>query len=226
MNAPALATLTDEQTANPKVRQIVEAAARLFMADGYGATSMDAIAREAGVSKATLYAHFTDKASLFAAIISSECERKAQILWDDANDRDDVQGMLERMARAAIRFGTEAETLAIYRIVVGETGRFPELGRIFYETGPRRVLSRLADYLREASEKGFSRFPNRAWRPSNSSAWCAARIICGGCCGSRKNRMRRMQNASSKALSMFSCEPTGQDIRARRHRATLSSFFD
>lgn len=155
MNAPALATLTDEQTANPKVRQIVEGAARLFMADGYGATSMDAIAREAGVSKATLYAHFTDKASLFAAIISSECERKAQILWDDANDRDDVQGMLERMARAAIRFGTEAETLAIYRIVVGETGRFPELGRIFYETGPRRVLSRLADYLREASEKGL-----------------------------------------------------------------------
>jgi TetR/AcrR family transcriptional repressor of mexJK operon len=155
MNAPALATLTDEQTANPNVRQIVEAAAHLFMADGYGATSMDAIAREAGVSKATLYAHFTDKASLFAAIISSECERKAQILWDDANDRDDMQGMLERMARAAIRFGTEAETLAIYRIVVGETGRFPELGRIFYETGPRRVLSRLAEYLREASEKGL-----------------------------------------------------------------------
>lgn len=159
MTAQALATLSDEQSANPKVRQIVEAAARLFMADGYGATSMDAIAREASVSKATLYAYFTDKASLFAAIISVECERKAQILWDDSADRADVRGMLDSVARAAIRFGTEAETLAIYRIVVGETGRFPELGRVFYETGPRRVLSRLADFFRDASEKGLLDVP-------------------------------------------------------------------
>jgi TetR/AcrR family transcriptional regulator, mexJK operon transcriptional repressor len=159
MTAEALATLSDEQTANPKVRQIVEAAARLFMADGYGATSMDSIAREAGVSKATLYAHFVDKASLFAAIIRVECERKAQILWDESADRTDVRGMLDRVARAAIRFGTEAETLAIYRIVVGETGRFPELGRVFYETGPRRVLSRLAEYFRDASEKGLLDVP-------------------------------------------------------------------
>jgi len=159
MTAQAVATLSDEQTANPKVRQIVEAAARLFMADGYGATSMDAIAREAAVSKATLYAYFTDKASLFAAIIRTECERKAQILWDDSADRTDVRGMLDRVARAAIRFGTEAETLAIYRIVVGETGRFPELGRVFYETGPRRVLSRLAEYFRDASENGLLDVP-------------------------------------------------------------------
>ena len=159
MTAQAIATLSDEQTANPKVRQIVEAAARLFLADGYGATSMDAIAREAAVSKATLYAYFTDKASLFAAIINSECERCSQFLWDESADRSDVRGMLDQMARAAIRFGSETEALAIYRIVVGESGRFPELGRTFYETGPRRVLTRLADYLREASEKGLLEIP-------------------------------------------------------------------
>jgi len=67
--------------------------------------------------------------------------------------------MLERVAGAAIRFGTEAETLSIYRIVVGETGRFPELGRVFYETGPRRVLSRLAEYLQEVSDKGLVDIP-------------------------------------------------------------------
>jgi TetR/AcrR family transcriptional repressor of mexJK operon len=160
MPVQALFRLSEEQTANPKVRQIVDAAARLFMADGYGATSMDSIAREAGVSKATLYAHFADKAALFAAIISSECERKAQILWDDSADRTDVRGVLDAVARSAIRFGTEAETLAIYRIVVGETGRFPELGRVFYETGPRRVLSRLAEYLREVSDKGLLEIPD------------------------------------------------------------------
>src|SRR5262245_62007069 len=153
------ARLSEDQAANPKVRQIVDAAVRLFMADGYGATSMDSIARDAGVSKATLYAHFTDKAALFAAIISIACERKAQILWDESADRSDVRSMLDSVARAAIRFGTEAEAAAIYRVVVAETGRFPELGRIFYETGPRRVLSRLADYLREATEKGLLNVP-------------------------------------------------------------------
>jgi len=155
MPVQALAPLSDEQTANPKVRQIVEAAARLFMADGYGATSMDAIAREAGVSKATLYAYFTDKASMFAAIIHNECQRKSDFLWDENFDRSDVRAMLDQMARAAIRFGSEPETLAIYRIVVGESGRFPELGRVFYETGPRRVLRRLAECLQEANEKGL-----------------------------------------------------------------------
>jgi TetR/AcrR family transcriptional regulator, mexJK operon transcriptional repressor len=159
MPVQAVVRLSDEQTANPKVRQIVDAAARLFMADGYGATSMDSIAREAGVSKATLYAYFADKAALFAAIISIECERKAHFMWDDSADRQDVRGMLERVAQAALRFGTEAETLSIYRIVVGETGRFPELGRVFYETGPRRVLSRLSEFLREASEKGLLDIP-------------------------------------------------------------------
>ncbi|HEY7688223.1 MAG TPA: TetR/AcrR family transcriptional regulator [Dongiaceae bacterium] len=159
MPVQILPRLSDEETANPKVLQIVEAAGRLFMADGYGATSMDAIAREAGVSKATLYAHFTDKAALFAAIIKRECERKAQILWDDSADRSDVRAVLDGVARAAIRFGTEAETLAIYRIVVGETGRFPELGRVFYETGPRRVLNRLAEYLGECSARGLLDVP-------------------------------------------------------------------
>jgi AcrR family transcriptional regulator len=154
MATQTLARPRDGVAANPKVQQIVEAARRLFMADGYGATSMDAIARDAGVSKATLYAHFTNKAELFAAIIGGECQRFAQMLWSREAESDDVRAVLLQVARAKFHFTSAPEPRAIYRIVVGESGRFPELGRVFYENGPRRVLERLADYLRNATARG------------------------------------------------------------------------
>lgn len=146
--------------ANPKVRQIVEAARRLFMADGYGATSMDAIARDAGVSKATLYSHFTNKAELFAAIIGGECQRFAHLLWSQESESGDVRSVLLQVARAKVQFTSSPEPRAIYRIVVGESGRFPELGRVFYANGPRRVLERVADYLRDATAKGALNVPH------------------------------------------------------------------
>src|SRR3981081_2768870 len=59
---------------SPKRRAIMEAATDLFAARGYGAVSMDAIARAADVSKATLYAHFESKDALFATIVKAACE--------------------------------------------------------------------------------------------------------------------------------------------------------
>lgn len=140
---------------SPKRRQIVEAARRLFMADGYGPTSMDAISRAAGVSKATLYAHFTNKAELFAAIIGGECERFSHMLWDENVESGDLRSVLRQIADAALRFGSEDTPLSLYRIVVGESGRFPELGRVFYDNGPRRVLDRLAGYLKGVAARGL-----------------------------------------------------------------------
>jgi TetR/AcrR family transcriptional regulator, mexJK operon transcriptional repressor len=155
-----LAKPADDLAASPKVRQIVEAARRLFLADGYGATSMDAIARDAGVSKATLYSHFTNKAELFAAIIGGECQRFAHMLWSHEAEAGDVRSVLLQVARAKVQFTGSPEPRAIYRIVVGESGRFPELGRVFYDNGPRRVLERFADYLREATAKGVLNVPD------------------------------------------------------------------
>ena len=160
MATQTLARPREDAAANPKVRQIVEAARRLFMADGYGATSMDAIARAAGVSKATLYSHFTNKAELFAAVIGGECQRFAQLLWSPEAETGDVRSVLLQVARAKIQFTGSAEPRALYRVVVGESGRFPELGRVFYDNGPRRVLDRLADYLRAAAARGVLTVPD------------------------------------------------------------------
>src|SRR5271169_6014472 len=64
-----------EVPAGRKVESILAAAKRTFLAGGFGAVSMDTIAREAGVSKATVYAHFSGKEDLFGAVIGRECER-------------------------------------------------------------------------------------------------------------------------------------------------------
>jgi hypothetical protein len=71
-----------------------------------------------------------------------------------------VRSVLLQVARAKVQFTSSPGPRAIYRIVVGESGRFPELGRVFYENGPRRVLERFADYLQDATERGVLNVPH------------------------------------------------------------------
>jgi TetR/AcrR family transcriptional regulator, mexJK operon transcriptional repressor len=137
-----------------KPQQIREAAARLFIEQGYGAVSMDAIAREAGVSKATIYAHFPDKAELFGALMYGECLR----LWPDIALLDaepaDLRATLLALGRAYASALSQPRAVAVYRMVVAETPRFPELGRAFFENGPKMVTDRLASYLARAAAQG------------------------------------------------------------------------
>ena len=151
-------TATDPATASaalrPKAEQVLRAASSVFCEQGYGSASMDAIAREAGVSKATLYAHFAGKDELFAAIVGTECRRHSQALGAPDIDRLDVRQALSEIGRHFLELVLSAKTRAIYRIVIAEAPRFPELGRIFYASGPAVVLARVADYLRSADACG------------------------------------------------------------------------
>jgi len=139
---------------NPKAQQILTAARQVFVEQGYGSASMDVIARTAGVSKATLYAHFTGKDALFAAMVGTECRRLSAGLDAPSFDEGDVRATLRQVATRFIEMLMSGRALAIYRIVVAESPRFPELGRIFFETGPDRLLGRFADFLQRADERG------------------------------------------------------------------------
>lgn len=141
-----------------KRRQVVEAAARLFMAQGYGATSMEAIAREAGVSKATLYAYFPGKDALFAAIVGAACAREAEGRpCCPRADEADLAGALVSLGEGYLSFLYREEVLAIQRVVMAEGPRFPELGRAFYESGPRRMIDWLAGWFAALQERGALR---------------------------------------------------------------------
>lgn len=153
-------TLARTETESPKRRQILDAGAELFMLQGYGSVSMDAIARRAAVSKATLYAHFTSKDQLFATIVAEACQRNT------ADDRflhpagDDMRAALSTIARAGLRFLLQEQTLAIYRVAIAEGIRFPELGRAFYDSGPRRFQAVLGGWLAEQAAAGRLNVPD------------------------------------------------------------------
>ena len=119
-----------------KREAILDAAQVLFLSEGYAATSMDAVAAAAGVSKATIYAHFEGKDQLFGAIMSRRCE--ASFVFAPPDEDADAVRTFTVYAERLLRLLTTPEALALYRVVVAESARTPELARTFYENGPVR----------------------------------------------------------------------------------------
>jgi TetR/AcrR family transcriptional regulator, mexJK operon transcriptional repressor len=151
-----VSTTTEIRTSNdsPKRQLVLEAATSLFMAHGYGAVSMDAIARAAGVSKATLYAHFTSKDQLFATIIGDACRQKFSPSELLPTDTTDPRAALVAFGSRLLSFFLEERALAIHRVVIGESTRFPELGRAFYDSGPAAMLRMFGGWLAEQTAAG------------------------------------------------------------------------
>lgn len=149
-----------EVSSSPKRAAIVAAAAELFLHSGYGAVSMDAIAAEAGVSKRTVYSYFPGKDALFAAVMTQHCGR---VSGDDVwvlDPQIEPREMLMDRGKHFLRLITSREAVALFRIVTAEADRFPELGPIFFESGPKCWAGSFEAYLREQDKRGRLRVPN------------------------------------------------------------------
>ncbi|WP_029010470.1 TetR/AcrR family transcriptional regulator [Azospirillum halopraeferens] len=142
-----------------KPAQILAAASRLFLDSGYGAVSMDTVARTANVSKATLYAHFRSKEELFAAMVAGECRHLMPCLSPEEVNRLDLPDALRLIGRRFLGLVLSPKALAGYRMVIGESPRFPELARAFYESGPARGLEQVTAFLADADARGRLRVP-------------------------------------------------------------------
>jgi len=155
MNAQAqvkIAAQTGEDSA--KRRQIVQGARSIFLAQGFDAASMNDIAKAAGVSKGTLYVYFDNKEQLFEAIVHEECLAHAEGAFNlDASDHD-VEEILRRLGSAYIEFLCSPEKASALRTVIAIADRMPEIGKVFYETGPSTGIAKLADYLRAQTQAG------------------------------------------------------------------------
>jgi AcrR family transcriptional regulator len=117
------------------------------------------VAREAGVSKATLYAHFTSKEQLFAEMIGVACRRHAEKLTLPHAGSEDIRLSLTRFGREVLGVILSPGGLAVYRVVIAEAPRFPELGRSFYGAGPGMLIDRLGAYFAEATAQGLLATP-------------------------------------------------------------------
>jgi TetR/AcrR family transcriptional regulator, mexJK operon transcriptional repressor len=141
-----------------KAESILAAAQRTFLASGFGAASMDAIAREAGASKATVYAYFASKEELFGAVVARESERYAEGFIAGELDPGDAEGSLRVIAERFLRLLLSPGVIAINRIIIGEVARFPVLAEVFWQAGPERVRVQLEGFLLRAAEAGVLEF--------------------------------------------------------------------
>ncbi len=137
-----------------KIGQVLQGARTVFLRDGFDGASVDDIAREAGVSKATLYSYFPDKRLLFMEVAKAECRQQADEASALIADTAPVADVLRLAAGRITDFVLSEFGQRVFRICVAESDRFPGLGQAFYHSGPLMIRDRIADYLRNAMERG------------------------------------------------------------------------
>jgi AcrR family transcriptional regulator len=120
--------------------RILDVAAELFLAEGYGATSIEAVARRARVSKRTFYHRFADKAALFGAVVRRIVEGLRPPADTPLYEGGSLEEILQRLARLILRAALTPRALALNRLMVAEGQRFPELAAIVAREGGRAEL--------------------------------------------------------------------------------------
>jgi TetR/AcrR family transcriptional regulator, mexJK operon transcriptional repressor len=126
---------------------ILEAATGLFLENGYRGTSMDDVAARAAVSKQTVYKHFSEKERLFTEIVLDTIAKYVDPYYEEILRLDgtgDLDAELRGLARDLLDMLMQPPLLRLRRLVIGEAGRFPQLGRTYYERGPGRAAQALA----------------------------------------------------------------------------------
>jgi len=137
-----------------KERQILNGAAEVFAQDGYEGASMSRIALAANVSKGTLYNYFTSKAHLFSAHVATMCAEHLAIVFNDLTPEQEIRHTLQMIGTRMLAMFCAEEGLAIFRVIISEAPKFPELAQAFFMAGPAVVIARTAQFLRAASEAG------------------------------------------------------------------------
>jgi len=142
---------------------ILDAAKRLFLERSYEGTSMDAIASHAGVSKLTVYSHFTDKETLFAAAIQSKCQEQLPTsVFDERIGRGEIRERLLAIAHRFHALVSSAEAIELFRVMTAQAQTNPAMAQRFYEAGPRRTLDEFERMLRAAEQTGELDLPDPA----------------------------------------------------------------
>ena len=135
---------------------MLDAAQVCFLDKGYANTSVDEVAARAGVSKATIYAHFASKDALFGAIICRRCDDQAEGLSNlPLPEGQDARTILTAVALRLMALFLSPGVMGIYRMVIAEAPRHPELARTWYEAGPLRGKQRVAEVFERMKAQGL-----------------------------------------------------------------------
>lgn len=137
-----------------KFDQVLATARELFLQHGFEGIGVDEIARQANVSKATLYAYFPDKRHIFMEVARLECARQADTLEARIDFDATVPEVLGVVGRGFLEIILSEFGRNIFRVCVSEGDKFPELGRQFYESGPAVMRAGMIDFLQCGIKRG------------------------------------------------------------------------
>jgi TetR/AcrR family transcriptional regulator, mexJK operon transcriptional repressor len=146
-----------------KRRAILQSAREVFLRSGYPGTSMDDIAAAAGVSKVTIYKHFSDKQGLFVAVFTDaikQAEETSRSLVDQLATSVDVGKDLQTFARQHVAVVTQPHLIQMRRMIIAEAVRFPELAKTWHRAGPERGHATLAAQIEQLTRRGLLRAPD------------------------------------------------------------------
>ncbi len=132
--------------------KILSAATKLFLSDGYGETSIDAIVEKSGGSKATLYSYYPTKADLFRAVVDSIVTTQE---GPELRSLDNVRDTLVTFAEHRLAIVLSRNHRALMRLIISERDRFPDIARMYYEQGPLHSHMVLRDYFEVLIERGL-----------------------------------------------------------------------
>ena len=127
-----------------KRQQILNSAGELFLTSGFSGCTMDMVAKQSGVSKQTVYSHFSNKEALFLAVIEGKC---AEYQLDDRHleiENYTLFQLLQERGLQIVRLLHDDQVIAIYRVIIGEVNSNPRVAELFYQAGPKHSLEYLS----------------------------------------------------------------------------------
>jgi TetR/AcrR family transcriptional repressor of mexJK operon len=161
-----------------KREQIINGARQVFLENGYAATSMERVAKTAGVSKGTLYNYFENKETLFVTLIQGECCKIEDHAQSDADySNAPPEPILSAIGQQWLMGLLNPDQRALFRSVLAEAMQFPELGRAIEACGPAIAREKLSQYLSFLNEHQLLRIENPQLAAEQFFALCDAGIV-------------------------------------------------
>lgn len=193
----------ESSSLRPKAREALKAARAVFLDAGYDGATMDAIARVGALSKATLYAHFSNKAALFEELIRVECRAVNADLYRPDPKSAAVSKELHKVATNYRRIFAHREGLDIFRILIPVAPRFPRLAQVFYDEGPGAAIHQIAAYLGALGDVGRLRIPDAELAAHQFLALVTEDIKLSGALGFSSPSSRAADRLIESGIAMF-----------------------
>lgn len=161
-----------------KRRQILAGARRVFAELGFERASVDLIASRAGVSKATIYKHYDDKRALFLACVEQDAEEmRARLARCAGAPAGDVEQTLQLLGERMTVLMLSPDIVALWRQIISEVVRLPEIGQTIFERGPDVIYRALASYLERWDRNGALRIEDARSAAVQFLALCQGELV-------------------------------------------------